>query len=162
MQREYPLFEKLWDICVTKGLLQRNSPDIQNLLIGGDFTQITAFDFAAGGLGQFSDKFNTARIFVRRSMGLHIVLDLFFHLFSTDGTAGENDKCFDDLTADLIRSADHGTFKHVRHFHDDAFDFKRTDAVTGRFDHIIGTADIPEVTVFIAPCRVAGMVKSVA
>ena len=52
--------------------------------------------------------------------------------------------------------------KHIRQFHDDGFDLERPDAVTGRLDDIVCSADIEEVAVFIAPCGVAGVIYAAA
>ena len=46
-------------------------------------------------------------------------------------------------------------------FHKHAFDFKRSDAIARRFDDVVGAPDKPIIAVFVAPRRVARVIKSV-
>ena len=67
----------------------------------------------------------------------------------------------DDLTADFVGDGGDGTFEDVGEFHDDGFDFERADAVAGGLDDVVDASDVPEVTVFVTPCGVAGVVVAV-
>lgn len=91
----------------------------------------------------------------------NIVLDFLFELVGRLGAFCKHDVCLNDLTSDLVGSGGDGTFKNIGQLHDDAFDLKRPDAVSGGLDDIIHAADIPVESILITPCNVAGMIISV-
>ena len=94
-------------------------------------------------------------------MLLNIVLNFFFEFLGGLCSLCENDRCLNNLTSDLIRSGGNTTLENVRQLHNNAFDFKGTDAVTGGFDNVIGAADVPIEAVLIAPSNVARVVVAV-
>ena len=94
-------------------------------------------------------------------MGLDVILDFFDQFIRRLLILGKNDVRLDDLSAGGIRNTDDSTFQHIGQFHDDGFNFKRSDTVAGGLDQIVSTSDIPEVTVFIAPGSIAGVVVAV-
>ena len=70
----------------------------------------------------------------------------------------QGDKRFDDFERHRIGLADHAGFGDRRMFEQHALDLERADQMSGRLDHIVGTADEPVVAVAIAPGEVAGQV----
>jgi hypothetical protein len=120
-------------------------------------------DFTADGLGEFVDELDKTGVFV----GGGDVFDVFLQLMNKVVTdlvfirGGEDDGGFDDLSAYVVRDTGDGTFHDGRMGHEGTLDFERADAVTGTFDNVVGTANIPEITVLIPPSDVSGMVDIV-
>ncbi|SID93393.1 Uncharacterised protein [Mycobacteroides abscessus subsp. abscessus] len=61
----------------------------------------------------------------------------------------QDDKCFDDCSADFVRAGHDGTFLDVRMFDKSILHLKRPDCISGADDNIISPAFKPEIPVFI-------------
>ena len=94
-------------------------------------------------------------------MLFYVVLYLFFEFLGRLSTFCKDYAGLDYLTADLVRSGGYSAFKNVRKLHNDRFDLERTDTVTGGFDDIVNSSDVPEVTVLVLPRGIAGMIEAV-
>ena len=94
-------------------------------------------------------------------MLFYIYLNFLLKFFRSFRALCKNDIGFYNLASDFIRCSNNRTFKNIRKFHDNAFDFEGSDTVSGRFDNIIDSADIPIESVFIFPSCVTCMIVSV-
>ena len=65
------------------------------------------------------------------------------------------------LSPDRVGNRGNGAFHNRRMFHKNAFYLKWTDAVSGALYKIVGSSDIPEVSVFITPCVIRCMIVTV-
>ena len=74
------------------------------------------------------------------------------------GAVGQHDIGLGDIEPLRVRHGHDGGFGHQRMLDQHAFQLEGRDAVVGRFEHIIGAADIGEVAVRIAVGDVAGAV----
>ena len=66
------------------------------------------------------------------------------------------------LTSVFVRNTYNRTFKHIRILHKNIFNFKRTYSEASCFDKVIGSADIPEISVLVLICRVARVIYTVS
>ena len=92
-------------------------------------------------------------------MVLNLLDEVFACFVAVSGS--EYDCCFDHLAADFVGNAGDGTFDDGGVCHQSAFDFEWADAIARRLDDVVFTTDEPEVSVFVAPSNVAGMVDVV-
>src|SRR3546814_103460 len=109
-------------------------------------------DFARGGLGQFVDEHDMARILVLAEPAAHQVLDFFNEGFAA-WPPGYNEG-LDDLAAQRIGHTYRGGFAHIRMFQDGVFDLDRAHGPARRNDHIIGAAGMVEIAVAVDAAQV--------
>ncbi len=72
----------------------------------------------------------------------------------------QRDEGLDDLAGHRVGLADDAGLGDRRMLHQRAFDLERADQVAGRFDHVVGPPDEPEVAVAIALRQIAGQVPA--
>ena len=124
-------------------------------------SELVSLDLSADGFGQFVAENDDARVFIGRSFRFDVVLDFFFEIVRGLRALGQNDARLDDLPAHFVGGGRDAAFEHVGEFHDDAFDFKRPDAVAGGLDYVVRAADIPVKSVLVAPRHVSRMIVAV-
>ncbi len=60
-----------------------------------------------------------------------------------------------------MRRTGNGALHDGGMLHQNAFNFKRADTITGRLNDVVGSSNIPEIAVLILPGSVAGVVQTV-
>ena len=65
------------------------------------------------------------------------------------------------MSTDFIRYTGNSTFYYSRMCHQCTFYFERADTVTGTLDDIVGTSYKPEVSVFVFPGYITGIIDAV-
>ena len=126
-------------------------------LLGGAvlLTDHLALYFAGGGLGQFCDELDDARVFVRRGYALDVLLQFLFERVGGRIPGGEHDGRLDNLAAVGIGHAGDGTFDDGGMRNQRGLHLERADAVAARFIHVVGATDKPELPVLVAPRHIA-------
>jgi len=99
-------------------------------------------------------------VLVQRSVLLYVLLQFYSKRLRCGKAFVEYDCCLNELTALLIGNAGDCTFKNSRMCLQDAFHFKRRNAVSTRLDDVIVAAYEPEVTVIIKVSGVSGVIES--
>ena len=94
-------------------------------------------------------------------MLLDVVLNLFLELLGRFCVLGKNNGRLNNLSSYIVGSSGNAALKNIRKLHDNIFDLERSDAVAGRLDNVINTADIPEVTILISPCDITCVINAV-
>src|SRR5207244_2889820 len=72
--------------------------------------------------------------------------------------AAQRHERLNDLTTHGVRLAHHRGLDHGRMLDEGAFDFKRSNAIAGAFDHVVGAPDKPVVTIRVAHRAVPGQI----
>ena len=93
---------------------------------------------------------------------LDVVLDLLFKLVRRLVSLDKHYRCLYDLTAYRVRRGGDGAFENAWVRHQRAFDLKRADAVARALYNVVRAALEPLISLRIAPCGVARVVKVVA
>ena len=123
--------------------------------------QLISLYFAAYCFRKLGSEFNYSRIFVRSCMLLYVFLYFLFEFLCTLYSLYKNNACFYYLTSYFIRCRRYTSFKYIRKLHYNVFYFERSYAVSRRFDNVVYSAYIPEISVLISPCNVSRMIHTV-
>ena len=105
---------------------------------------------------EFVDELDLARVFVRRELLLHVLLDLADQRVGFLDAGHDLDERFDRLPALRIGHADHRARCDTLHLDDLRFDLGGTDAVARRLDDVVAAALEVEVAVVVGITHVAG------
>ena len=92
---------------------------------------------------------------------LHPCLQLAGQLVRALETIRQHDRRLDGKAANRVGHTGDGAFTHRCVLKQLAFDLERPDAVAGRLDDVVVSANVPEVTVLVDPCGVAGVIPAV-
>ena len=92
---------------------------------------------------------------------LYMVLQFLGQSFAWLVTLCQNNGCLYDITTNRVWCSSYSTLYNCRMCNQCTFDFKRPNAIAGALDDIVISADKPEVSVFVAPCGIAGMIEAV-
>ena len=149
------------------GRLGRRLPDDRQRRPGeghrivGEQTELAAPGLPARGLRKLVDERDRARILVRRSHGLHVLLQLAREPRARLVPGAKDDERLDDLAAVEIGHAHDRALGDGGMLEERALDLERADAIRGGDDHVVRPPDEPEVAVLVAHRPVAGEVPAV-
>ena len=108
-------------------------------------------DLAANGLRQAFLKLHDTGVLVGRGTGFDVLLNGFTQLVSAHKILDQHDACLDHLSTQLVGCCGNASFQNVGQLHNNVFDLEGTDAVAGRLDNVVDSANVPEESVCITP-----------
>src|SRR5262249_26173917 len=110
-----------------------------------ELSQLRAADLPGQRLPELGDELDSAWIRVRGEPFANVGLDVVGEMVARLVAVGEHDERLDDGAAQLVRRGDDGSLLDGGMLEADGLDLERADPVAGRDDHVVGTADVPEV-----------------
>src|SRR5690348_12558847 len=111
--------------------------------------QHATLDLACRGLGQPVYELDLPWVLVRCRDTLYVFLNLLGQEIAPKDSWAQNDECLHDLAAFDVRTADDRAFLHRHMLYDRILDLDRSDAIASGIDHIIGAAEIEDISILI-------------
>src|SRR6266540_6501808 len=111
-------------------------------------------DLAGESLREIGDELDAPWIGIGREPFANERLDLLAELVRRLVVGREHDEGLDHVAAQLVRRGDRRRFAHPGMLEAHGLDLERADPVTGRDDHVVGAAFVPDVPVIVLASRV--------
>ena len=99
--------------------------------------QLVSLYLTADSLRQPLSEYYDSGVLVRSGVALYVILDLLFECIGRFCSLNENNTRLYHLTSYLVGLCGYAALKNVGKLHDNAFDLKGTDAVSGRFEAVL-------------------------
>ena len=117
--------------------------------------QLEALDFAGGGLRQLRHELDPARIFVRRELVFHVLLQRRGEIGVCATVGSQHDISLGLDQPVLVGLPDHRGFEHRRVGSKRRLDFERRDPDAADLEHVVAAAAVGEIAVVALDVLVA-------